>query len=207
MTGTMQIEHTAIPDVLVVRPKSYRDPRGYFFESFNQQAIGAAIGRPFTVAQVNCSVSKRGVIRGVHGARLPGQAKLVYCVRGAILDVAVDLRVGSPTFGQHVTRRLTQHDAVAVFMGQGVGHGFHVLEDDSCVSYLCSGPYVPQDEIVLNPLDPELDIAWGVTASSILSDKDRDASSLAGLLANHELPAYEECQRIQSKEAKCPQRT
>ncbi|WP_327071989.1 dTDP-4-dehydrorhamnose 3,5-epimerase [Kitasatospora sp. NBC_01302] len=193
----VQVEQTAIANVLVVRPKSYHDTRGFFFESFNQDTFRAAIGRPFTAAQVNCSVSRRGVIRGVHGARLPGQAKLVYCVRGAILDVAVDMRVGSPTFGKYVERRLSQHEPEAVFLGEGIGHGFQILEDDTCVNYLCSAPYVPGDEIALDPLDPEVNIAWRATEPLVLSDKDRTARMLSQLLADGELPAYEECLRFQ----------
>ena len=126
----MEIRELAVAGAFSITPRLHRDDRGTFLESFRQDALAGVLGRDFPVAQANCSVSRRGVVRGVHYADVPpGQAKYVTCTRGAVLDVVVDLRVGSPTFGTWDAVRLDDVDRRAVFVGEGLGHAFCALED------------------------------------------------------------------------------
>ena len=178
-------------------PQLHRDDRGHFLEVFRGADFAADLGHRLDVAQVNCSVSRRGVIRGVHYADVPpGQAKYVSCVSGAILDVIVDLRAGSPTFGKWEAVRLDDVDRRAVFLSEGLGHAFMALTDEATVMYLCSTPYAPGREHGVHPLDPALAIAWPLDEAGgapVLSDKDAAAPTLEQALLAGQLPRYDDC--------------
>ncbi|GAA5001821.1 dTDP-4-dehydrorhamnose 3,5-epimerase [Kitasatospora paranensis] len=176
-----------------VTPQLHGDPRGLFTEWYRFDRLAEVVGHPLRLAQGNLSVSARDVVRGVHFADVPpGQAKYVSCVRGAVLDVLVDLRVGSPTFGRWEGFRLDDVDRRAVYVPEGIGHGFCALTDDATLSYLCSETYNPVGEHAVHPLDPELGIDWPAGTPQ-LSDRDAAAPSLAEALAGGLLPSYEEC--------------
>ncbi|MDQ1679410.1 MAG: dTDP-4-dehydrorhamnose 3,5-epimerase, partial [Frankiaceae bacterium] len=188
------MEPLAIDGAWAVRPRVMTDPRGHFLEWFRGADFRAAAGHPLTLAQANCSVSRRGTLRGIHFADVPpGQAKYVTCVRGAVLDVVVDIRVGSPTFGRSEIVRLDDAEHAAVYLSEGLGHGFLALTDDATVVYLCSTPYHPTGEHGINPLDPALDIDWPADVEPLLSDKDRAAPTLAEAREQGLLPSYENC--------------
>lgn len=191
----MKIRPLSIDGAWEITPVQHGDPRGLFMEWYRLDLLAEAVGHPLRLAQANLSVSARGVVRGIHFADLPpSQAKYVTCVQGAAVDVIVDLRVGSPSFGQHETVRLDDVDRRAVYLSEGLGHGFCALTDDATLTYLCSETYAPTREHAIHPLDPELGIAWPAEAPQ-LSAKDAAAASLAGTLASGGLPDYEECQR------------
>ncbi|WP_405650857.1 dTDP-4-dehydrorhamnose 3,5-epimerase [Streptomyces sp. NBC_00019] len=178
----------------VLEPKVFPDERGSFHEWYRGEEFREATGYDLSLAQANCSVSKRGVLRGVHFADVPpGQAKYVTCVRGAVLDVVVDVRVGSPTFGSWEAVRLDDDTRHAVFLAEGLGHAFMALTDDATVVYLCSTGYAPGREHGVHPLDPQLAIAWPEGIAPVLSDKDGQAPSLAEAERSGLLPSYEEC--------------
>jgi 5-epimerase len=190
----MQVRELAVPDVYEFSPRTFPDARGLFVAPFQETAFLDAVGFPLRVAQTNHSVSKRGVIRGLHFADVPpGQAKYVYCPRGALLDVVVDLRVGSLAFGEVDSVLLDSTDYRAVYVPEGVGHSFVALTDDTVMAYLCSTGYHPGGEHGVNPLDPELRLPWPADIEPILSDKDAAAPNLADALAAGLLPAYDEC--------------
>ena len=179
-------------------PRQFPDDRGAFLEAFRGEEFAADLGYRLEVAQVNCSVSRRGVIRGIHYADIPpGQAKYVSCVRGAILDVIVDIRVGSPSFGAWEAVRLDDAERRAVFVAEGLGHGFMALTDDATVMYLCSTGYMPGREHGLNPMDRDLGIEWPLDslgeADPVLSAKDAEAPSLSEAEAAGLLPRYADC--------------
>ena len=172
------------------------DDRGSFAETFRGAEFAADLGYRLDVAQVNCSVSRRGVVRGVHYADVPpGQAKYVTCVAGSILDVVVDVRAGSPTFGKWEAVELTAASRHAVFLSEGLGHAFMALTDDATALYLCSTPYAPGREHGVDPLDPAIGIAWpaGDGPAPVLSEKDAAAPSLEEALRAGQLPRYEDC--------------
>jgi dTDP-4-dehydrorhamnose 3,5-epimerase len=175
----------------------HRDDRGSFAEAFRGAEFAADLGYQLSVAQVNCSVSRGGVIRGIHYSDVPaGQAKYVTCVSGAVLDVVVDLRIGSPGFGKWETVRLDEQDRRAVFLAEGLGHGFMALSEQATVLYLCSTPYSPGREHGIHPLDPTLGIAWpldGPGDTPILSEKDAAALPLEEALLSGALPSYGDC--------------
>ena len=151
----------SVPGALEVTPVQHGDDRGVFLEWFREDAFVEATGHALHLAQANCSVSQAGILRGIHFAELPpSQAKYVTCVHGAVLDVVVDIRVGSPTFGQWDSVLLDDVDRRAVYLSEGLGHAFMALEDDTVVNYLCSAPYAPGREHGIHPLDPEIGIAW-----------------------------------------------
>jgi dTDP-4-dehydrorhamnose 3,5-epimerase len=178
----------------VFTPRIYQDRRGSFLECFRNAAVLADSGRTLEVAQANCSVSARGVTRGIHFSDVPpGQAKYVTCVSGAILDVVVDLRVGSPGYGRWSSVALNEETRCAVFITEGLGHAFFTLSDEATVLYLCSTPYAPPREHGIHPLDPDLGIAWPGDVPAVLSDKDAAAPSLAAARAGGLLPVYAEC--------------
>jgi dTDP-4-dehydrorhamnose 3,5-epimerase len=189
----MKIRELGIEGAFEVTPQQHGDPRGLFLEWFKADAFTAATGHPFTLAQANMSVSARGVVRGIHFADVPpGQAKWVTCVRGAVVDMVVDIRVGSPTFGRWEAVRLDDVDRRAVYLAEGLGHGFCALTDDATLAYLCSTGYNPAGEHTVHPLDPELGIEWPADAP-ILSARDEAAPSLAEAKASGLLPDYETC--------------
>ncbi len=169
------------------------DPRGRFLEWYRFDRLAAEVGHPLRLAQANMSVSARGVVRGIHFADVPpGQAKYVTCVRGAVLDVIVDLRVGSPTFGTWEGVRLDDVDRRAVYISEGLGHGFCALTDDATLSYLCSEPYNPTGEHSVHPLDPDLGIEWPAD-EPLLSARDAAAPGLAAVRDAGGLPDHAAC--------------
>ncbi|MFC9975241.1 dTDP-4-dehydrorhamnose 3,5-epimerase family protein [Spirillospora sp. NPDC127200] len=189
----MQIDATGIEGVLLIRPEMFSDPRGVFLEVFSQPAFTEAAGHRLTVDQVNCSTSRRGTIRGLHAiAPPPGQARYVTCVGGAVLDIAVDIRVGSPTFGETFSAVLDEDARHALYLAEGLAHGFAPLTDQATVVYLCSSVYSPAKTINIDPLDPDLALDWRQSAP-VLSDKDRAAPGLREAAARGLLPAYAEC--------------
>lgn len=189
----MRVTELAVPGALLVTPVPHHDERGSFFEGFRADALREATGRTFTVEQINYSVSRRHTLRGIHGVTIPpGQAKYVTCVRGALLDMVVDLRVGSPTFGRHAANVLDAGDGQAVYVPEGLGHGFLALTDDACICYVLSSSYVPGTQFEIHPLDPELDLPWGLTGPPLLSPKDAAAPTLARALAAGTLPTWQE---------------
>jgi dTDP-4-dehydrorhamnose 3,5-epimerase len=166
----------------VFEPTKVDDERGSFHEVFQLSPISEVLGRNFEVKQVNHSISKAGVIRGIHWADVPpGQAKYVSCFRGKLWDVVVDIRLGSPTFGQWDAAELSAENGKSMLISEGLAHVFLSLEDDTSVSYLCSEPFSPSTEHGINPLDPDLAIPfvshWG-ESSFVVSDKDSKAPSL-----------------------------
>lgn len=190
----MEARELTVPGSWAFTPQQWPDQRGTFLEWFKADVLAQAVGHPFTVKQANHSVSGRGSLRGVHFATVPpGQAKYVYCTRGAVLDVVVDLRVGSPTFGVHDAVLLDEVDRRAIYLPEGMGHAFLALADDTSVSYLCSEPYAPAREHAVHPLDRELDLPWPSGVTPQLSAKDEAAPSLADALARGLLPSYEAC--------------
>ncbi|GAA3212806.1 dTDP-4-dehydrorhamnose 3,5-epimerase family protein [Oerskovia jenensis] len=178
----MQYRELSVPGAWEITPKQFGDPRGVFLEWFRAPAFEEALGHPLDLQQANCSVSSAGVLRGIHFADVPpGQAKYVTCAKGAVLDVVVDIRVGSPTFGQWDSVLLDDVDRRAIYLGEGLGHAFMALEDDSTVMYLCSTGYSPGREHGIHPLDPAIGIEWPTTA--------RDGSPLEPLLSEKDLAA------------------
>jgi dTDP-4-dehydrorhamnose 3,5-epimerase len=195
------IEETKIPGAFAVTPQQHRDDRGVFLEWFRSDKFVETTGHRFTIAQANCSVSAAGTIRGVHFAQLPpSQAKYVTCPSGAILDVVVDIRVGSPTFGQWDAVLLDDEDRRALYIAEGLGHAFIALQDHTVVNYLCSAPYAPGREHGVHPLDPGIGIDWpteardGSPLTHSLSPKDDQAPALADLVDSGLLPTYAEAQ-------------
>ncbi|MFJ2372339.1 dTDP-4-dehydrorhamnose 3,5-epimerase [Streptomyces sp. NPDC087769] len=185
----------SIEGAWVHEPKVFPDSRGSFHEWFKASELSEAVGHTLRLAQANFSVSSRGTLRGVHFADVPpSQAKYVKCVRGAVLDVIVDIRVGSPTYKRWEAVRLDDVDHHAVYLAEGLGHAFMALTDDASVSYLCSEGYAPGREHGINPLDPELGIEWPEGIPPLLSDKDAAAPSLAEAEEQGLLPSYEACQ-------------
>jgi dTDP-4-dehydrorhamnose 3,5-epimerase len=185
----VKIEALAVPDAWSLTPVEHRDSRGGFLEWFRSDLLTAATGRRFAVVQANHSVSRRGVVRGVHFSDVPpGQAKLVYCPVGAVLDVVVDIRVGSPTFGAVDSVVLDDVAHRAVFVSEGLGHAFCALRDDSSATYLVSSGFNPATEHTVSALDPSIAALWPFDADDlVLSDKDAaapslDAAARAGLL-------------------------
>jgi dTDP-4-dehydrorhamnose 3,5-epimerase len=191
----MEIESLKVPDAYVIKPRIFPDGRGIFLETFSQPAFQEAVGYPLTIAQVNCSSSTRGTVRGLHGVVLPpSQARYITCVRGAITDIVVDIRVGSPTFGEHVPVHLDEQSRHALYLAEGLAHGFSPVTEEATVVYLCSTTYNPPGEIRVHPLDPELALPWPVEGEVIMSDKDRAAPSLREAMALGVLPDYADCQ-------------
>ena len=195
----MDVVELSVPGAWSFTPRQFPDPRGVFLEWFKGAVFAEHVGHELALKQANHSVSTRGTLRGVHFADVPpGQAKYVYCTRGAVLDVVVDIRVGSPTFGAVDAVRLDDVDRRALYLSQGLGHAFLALTDDADVTYLCSEPYAPGREHGVHPLDAALDLpslpGWPADLEPLLSDKDAAAPSLAQAQAAGLLPSYEACQ-------------
>ena len=174
----MEVIKTSIEGVLILEPKVFEDSRGYFFESFSQrefdEKVAPVLGHTVTFVQDNESMSRYGVMRGLHFQRPPyTQSKLMRCVKGAVLDVAVDIRKGSPTYGQHVAVELTEDNHRQFFISKGFAHGFAVLSDTAVFQYKCDEFYHPEADGGISILDDSLGIDWRIpTAHAILSDKD-----------------------------------
>ena len=179
----MKLIKTHIEGVTVIEPKVFSDSRGCFFESFSERDFAEAVG-PVRFVQDNESRSVYGVIRGLHFQKPPhAQAKLVRVVKGKVLDVAVDLRKDSPTFGQHVAMELSDENRRQMFIPRGFAHGFSVLSEEAVFQYKCDSYYEPESEGSLAWNDPDLNIDWNVPAGSeILSDKDRMSPRLKDII-------------------------
>ncbi|MBQ6284223.1 MAG: dTDP-4-dehydrorhamnose 3,5-epimerase [Bacteroidales bacterium] len=178
----MRVIQTGIEGVLILEPRVFEDQRGYFFESFNLKEFEAKVGHVDFV-QDNESKSSYGVVRGLHFQKGDHcQAKLVRVVKGAVLDVAVDIRKGSPTFGKHVAVELTQSNHLQFFLPKGMAHGFSVLSDEAVFQYKCDNFYCPESEGAIAWDDPDLGIDWRIPADKvILSEKDRHHPRLSTL--------------------------
>jgi dTDP-4-dehydrorhamnose 3,5-epimerase len=188
------MDSLSIEGAWVYKPQIHHDERGAFLESFRGDEFAADLGYRLGVAQANCSVSRRGVVRGIHFADVPpGQAKYVSCMGGAIMDVVVDLRVGSPTFGDWEAIRLDDQNRQSVFIAEGLGHAFMALTDECTVLYMCSTPYAPGREHGVHPLDPAVGIDWPTGVAPVLSAKDAAAPLLAEATRSGLLPAYADC--------------
>ncbi|MGH3867528.1 MAG: dTDP-4-dehydrorhamnose 3,5-epimerase [Pseudonocardiaceae bacterium] len=191
----MQFRELAVPGVVEFTPKIFPDERGEFVAPFQESAFIKATGHRLHLAQSNHSISRRGVIRGVHFSDVPpGQAKYVHCSRGALLDVAIDVRVGSPTFGRWESVLLDTENYRAVYLPEGIGHAFIALADDTVMTYLCSTTYDPAAEHTVNPLDPALRLPWPPTHKVILSDKDHKSPTLSQAAQIGLLPTWSTCQ-------------
>ncbi|MCK2243937.1 MULTISPECIES: dTDP-4-dehydrorhamnose 3,5-epimerase family protein [unclassified Crossiella] len=193
----MQVRKMTIPDAYEFTPKSFPDDRGLLVVPFQADLVTETVGYPLPLAQSNHSVSRRGVIRGVHFADTPpGQAKYVYCASGALLDIIIDIRLGSPTFGKWEAVRLSSETYNSIYISEGLGHCFLALEENTVMSYLCSTPFTPARERAINPLDPALGLPWAEHldgAAPVLSVKDTEAPSLAEAEAAGLLPKYQAC--------------
>jgi dTDP-4-dehydrorhamnose 3,5-epimerase len=189
----VKIRPLGIDGAFEITPIQRADPRGVFMEWYRFDHLAAEVGHPLNLAQANISVSAAGVVRGIHFADVPpGQAKYVTCTRGTLIDVIVDIRVGSPTFGRWESVQLDDVDRRCVYLAEGLGHGFCALSDDATLTYLCSQTYSPTGEHGIHPLDPELGIVWP-TDTPLLSAKDEQAPTLAEARASGLLPDYAAC--------------
>lgn len=184
----MEIIKTDIEGVVIIEPRVFTDARGYFFESYNKKAFEELVGS-VNFVQDNESCSSRGVMRGLHFQRPPhAQAKLVRCVRGAVLDVAVDIRKGSPTYGKHVSCLLTEHNRRQIFIPRGFAHGFAVLSDIAVFQYKCDEFYHSEADGGISILDGSIGIDWRINPSeAILSEKDKHHPLLADFDSPFEL--------------------
>ncbi|MBO7114235.1 MAG: dTDP-4-dehydrorhamnose 3,5-epimerase [Bacteroidaceae bacterium] len=186
----MKVIETPIKGALIIEPKVFNDTRGYFFESFSQREFDSLvtplIGHSVTFVQDNESMSTYGVMRGLHFQRSPfTQSKLLRCVRGAVLDVAVDIRKGSPTYGQHVAVELSEENKRQFFITKGFAHGFAVLSETAVFQYKCDEFYHPEADGGISILDSSLGIDWRIPVeNALLSEKDTKHP----LLANFETP-------------------
>jgi dTDP-4-dehydrorhamnose 3,5-epimerase len=184
----MNVIETAIPGVLIIEPKLFGDPRGFSLETFQERRYAeSGIGDRFV--QDNLSRSARGVLRGLHFQNPNPQGKLVTVLRGSVLDVAVDVRVGSPTFGKHVSLELNDENRRQVWIPRGFAHGFMVRSDTADFFYKCDNFYSPSDEIILRWNDPELSIRWDCDAPRV-SARDKEGRTLAQLAQEGLLPRY-----------------
>ena len=194
----MQVRELSVPGAFEFTPVLHGDDRGLFLEWFKVDDLVSVTGHQLSLVQANMSISKAGSLRGIHFADVPpGQAKYVTCPSGAVIDFIVDVRVGSPTFGAVDTVRLDAVERRAIYLSEGLGHGFLALEDNSTLTYLCSTGYSPGREHGINPLDPEIGLplqGWSVQAPFILSDKDLQAPSLAQAAHSGSLPSWAACQ-------------
>jgi dTDP-4-dehydrorhamnose 3,5-epimerase len=193
----MKFEELSVPGAWVCTPEVHSDDRGSFLEWFRNDQLEQVIGRRFDVVQANHSVSRRGSVRGVHFAQVPpGQAKFVYCPHGAVLDVIIDLRVGSPTFGTVSSLLVDDVERRAVFLAEGLGHAFVSLADGTAVTYLVNSTYDPDGEHTVHPLDPALDLPWPDGLDILMSPKDAAAPPLEVARERGLLPSWDACQEL-----------
>jgi 5-epimerase len=192
----VKVRELTVPDAYEISTDVFPDDRGLFLNPYRADVLADVLGYRPAIAQTNHSASRRGVVRGVHFALVPpGQAKYVYCPRGSALDVVVDLRFGSPTFGRHEVVRIDDRDFRAVYLAEGLGHAVVALEDDTVIAYLCSTGYDPAREKGVTPLDPALALPLPDNPAPLLSPKDAAAPTLAEAVEQGLLPTYEDCQR------------
>ena len=195
----VEITRGTIEGVWIFTPILRADDRGVFLESFKESAFTEATGHPFDLKQMNISVSKKGTVRGIHFADVPpGQAKYVQCFDGRILDIVVDIRVGSPTFGQWQAVELDSESRQGLYIAEGLGHGFCALTESVTVGYMCSEPYAPTREHGVHPLDTDLALPWPDGSASVLSPKDAQAPSFAEAQTSGLLPTHGDCMRWQA---------
>ncbi|GAB3297611.1 dTDP-4-dehydrorhamnose 3,5-epimerase [Epidermidibacterium keratini] len=192
----MDVRELKFPGILEFTPKVFPDDRGVFLECFRAEPLEEALGHRLDLVQANHSVSRKGTVRGVHYALVPpGQAKYVYCPQGRFLDIVVDIRDGSPTFGEVDVVELDSESRRAIYVAEGIGHAVVALEDNSSLIYLCSAGYNPQAEKGLNPLDPALQLPIPSDLELLLSPKDTAAPTLAEAQEQGLLPSYAECEK------------
>lgn len=197
----MQIRELSIPDAYEITPVQRRDDRGVFIEWYRHDLLEQVIGHSLDLRQANTSVSKKGVVRGIHFAEIPrGQAKYVTATHGAVLDFVVDIRVGSPTFGAWDSVLLDDVDRRAIYIAEGLGHAFVALTEDATVSYLVSDVYNSAREHGINPLDKRVRLEFPLaTADLLLSPKDTDSRSLDDAAASGMLPTWEDARAFYAK--------
>lgn len=190
----MKVRELTVVGGFEFTPDVHVDQRGQFAAPYQEGAFIEAVGRPFVPAQLNCSRSDRGVIRGLHFTRTPpGQAKYVYCAGGRAMDIMLDTRVGSPTFGKWDTVELDPDSCRAVYFPVGVAHSFVALEDDTVMAYMVSSRYVAEQELAIHPLDQDLALPWPENIAPVISPRDQVAPTLAEALAAGILPRYADC--------------
>ncbi len=190
----MKMRPLAVTGAFEFAPTVYFDQRGLFVSPFQEPAFAEATGHRHTLAQTNHNLSAYGVVRGIHFTLTPpGQAKYVHCARGRALDMVVDLRVGSPTFRRFDVVEMDDLSFRAMYFPVGVGHAFIALAPYTVMSYLVTSSYVPEHELSINPLDPELALPWPTGIDYVLSDRDRTAMSFAEAAEAGLLPQYAEC--------------
>ncbi len=194
----MEIRELAVEGAVEFTPRIFPDERGLFVSPFQEEAFEKAVGhRRFRTAQTNHSRSRRGVLRGVHfTVTPPGTEKYVYCAQGAALDIVVDIRVGSPTFGTWDAVRLDPVGFRAMYFPVGVGHAFVALEEDTVMSYMLTSGYVAENELALSALDPELGLPIPAGLDPVLSERDLAAPTLAEARAAGLLPDYATCREL-----------
>jgi len=195
----MKVRELDIPGAWEITPTIHGDSRGMFFEWLTDKGFSAFAGHRLDVRQANCSSSAAGVLRGLHFAQLPpSQAKYVTCVRGAVFDVVVDIREGSPTFGKWDSVLLDDQDRRSVYISEGLAHGFLALQDNSTVMYLCSAEYNPEREHTICATDPAIGVDWPLVdgAQPSLSDRDAAAPSFADVRASGLLPTWQQAQEF-----------
>ena len=184
----MEIIKTNIEGVVIIKPQIFKDSRGYFYESFSQKEFDEKV-MPIRFVQDNESMSSKNVIRGLHYQKMPHtQSKLVRCTQGCVLDVAVDIRKNSPTYGQHVAVELSEENHLQLFIPRGFAHGYAVLSDKAIFQYKCDNFYSPQSERGIQFLDEELNIDWKIpTTEAILSEKDMKYPSLRDIVQDFDI--------------------
>ncbi|TFD32763.1 dTDP-4-keto-6-deoxy-D-glucose epimerase [Cryobacterium sp. TMT1-62] len=194
----MKIRELSIPDSYEITPKQFGDDRGVFLEWYRFDRLEETIGHRLDIAQANTSVSKRGSVRGIHFADIPpSQAKYVTATHGAVLDFVIDIRVGSPTFGQWDSVLLDDTDRRAIYIAEGLGHCFVALTDNATVSYLVTAPFNPGREHGINPLDSDIGLVFPPEAGELLlSPKDTDAPSLTEAAAGGLLPTWADARAL-----------
>lgn len=181
----MEIIKTDIEGLIIIKPQIFKDSRGYFFESFSQREFNEKV-TPIQFVQDNESCSSYGVMRGLHFQKPPySQSKLVRCVKGSVLDVAIDIRKGSPTYGKHVAVELSAENHLQFFIPKGFAHGFAVLSEEAIFQYKCDEFYTPQSEGGIQLMDESLGINWPISADdAILSDKDKKYPKLSEITSD-----------------------
>ncbi|MEV6841297.1 dTDP-4-dehydrorhamnose 3,5-epimerase family protein [Streptomyces sp. NPDC051133] len=188
----MIVRKTAVAGAFQFTSSVYPDPRGSFTAPFQEAEFNRVVQEPFRVAQLNCSRSAQGVLRGLHYCKTPspGQRKYVYCANGRALDVIVDTREGSPTFGKWDAVEVGPHSSQSVYFPAGVAHGFLALESNTLMVYMVSTPYEPEHEFAIDPLDPQLALPWPKHLSLIRSERDVTAPTLHEAAAQGLLPHF-----------------
>ncbi|MFI9154906.1 dTDP-4-dehydrorhamnose 3,5-epimerase family protein [Streptomyces sp. NPDC053367] len=193
----MKARELAVPGAWEFTPEVHRDSRGAFVAHYTESEFARVTGRRLRLGQNHHSISRRGAVRGVHYADVPpGQAKVVCCTAGELLDVVVDLRVGSPTFGRWDSVVLDAHSYRAVYLEEGLGHAFIALRDGTVAAYLNSAEYNPSAEHEIDPFDPQLGLPWPSDVEYLVSDRDRGAPTLAEAERAGLLPSYEACRAL-----------